>query len=120
MKTIAVDFDGVIHRYSAGWKDGTIYDEPMPGAIEALERLMLSRPVFILTSRRPRPVAEWLRKHGLPARADEATDRREFFNDRGYLLVTRTKYPAEIYVDDRAYLFDGWPATMAHLLGSTP
>ena len=38
-KTIAIDFDGVIHAYSKGWHDGTCYDEPVEGAKEALERL---------------------------------------------------------------------------------
>ena len=27
---VAFDFDGVIHRYSKGWQDGSIYDEPFP------------------------------------------------------------------------------------------
>src|SRR5690606_42044179 len=40
MKTVAVDFDGVIHAYSRGWQDGSIYDEPVPGAVDGLRQLM--------------------------------------------------------------------------------
>ena len=36
---IGVDFDGVIHSNSLGFHDGTIYDEPIEGSREALERL---------------------------------------------------------------------------------
>jgi hypothetical protein len=51
VKTIAVDFDGVIHRYSKGWHDGTIYDKPEPGAKEALTLLMRDFEVFIYSTR---------------------------------------------------------------------
>lgn len=33
-KTICVDFDGVIHKYSKGWQGDVIYDEPVEGAKE--------------------------------------------------------------------------------------
>ena len=36
---IGVDFDGVIHKCSKGFYDGTVYDPPIEGAREALERL---------------------------------------------------------------------------------
>lgn len=39
-RTIAVDFDGVIHKYSKGWQNGSIYDEPVEGAKEALLELL--------------------------------------------------------------------------------
>src|SRR5690606_4961543 len=64
IKTIGVDFDGVIHRYSKGWFDGTIYDEPIPGAISGLRLLMQHNAVFIHTARSARQVAEWLAEHG--------------------------------------------------------
>ncbi len=50
-QTIAVDFDGVIHRYSRGWQDGSIYDPPVDGAVEALERLHHRYKVVIFTTR---------------------------------------------------------------------
>ena len=38
-RTIAFDFDGVIHKYSKGWDDGSIYDVPMEDAFETLQKL---------------------------------------------------------------------------------
>lgn len=60
MPTIAVDFDGVIHRYSKGWHDGTIYDDLMPGACAALKQLMEKHAVFIHTTRSQADVAGWI------------------------------------------------------------
>ena len=38
-KTIALDFDGVIHIWDKGWLDGTCYGKPIPGAIESIKYL---------------------------------------------------------------------------------
>ena len=38
--TILVDFDGVIHSYTSGWKGGEIPDEPVEGALEWLQGLV--------------------------------------------------------------------------------
>ena len=34
-KQLAIDFDGVIHKSSKSFYDGTIYDEPVDGVEEA-------------------------------------------------------------------------------------
>ena len=39
LTNIGVDFDGVIHKNSKGFFDGTIYDEPLEGTRDSLERL---------------------------------------------------------------------------------
>lgn len=70
--TIAVDFDGVIHAYSRGWQDGSIYDPPIPGALDALYELMRQDSVFVFTTRDPEQVTEWLKEQGLNATTDDS------------------------------------------------
>jgi hypothetical protein len=120
VKTIAVDFDGVIHAYSKGWQDGSIYDEPMPGAIVGLTRLMQSYAVFVHTTRDAKKVARWIEQqtgygiecttqiHWLPWR-------RTFWNRQGLLLVTNRKLPAIAYIDDRAIRFESWDQSLTDL-----
>ena len=50
---VGVDFDGVIHANSKGFYDGTVYDEPIPGAREALAKLS-ERFVIIVYSAKAR------------------------------------------------------------------
>lgn len=65
-KTIAFDFDGVIHRYSIGWQDGSIYD-PISGEWYRLVRELLERGfnVIILTTRPKKQVFKhlWIENH---------------------------------------------------------
>jgi hypothetical protein len=132
--TIAVDFDGVIHQYSRGWQDGTIYDPPMPGAIDGLYALMERDAVFIHTTRDPEQVAPWLREYGFDVTTDErcshcfrgsaihpkldctgckGTGLLTFWNPRGQLLVTNRKLAAVAYLDDRAVRFTDWDRALA-------
>ncbi|MEU7911357.1 hypothetical protein [Microbispora bryophytorum] len=114
MGTFAVDFDGPIHAYREGWKDGTIYDEPTPGALEGLRALMAEHAVFIHTSREVEQVMPWLESYGFDVTADDRG--LTFWNERGQLLVTNRKLPAVAYLDDRAVRFTTWSAALDELL----
>lgn len=115
-KTIAIDFDGVIHKYSRGFVDGTIYDEPFKNVFMAIDSLMIYYNVFIFSSRSPRKIKKWLDKQW---QFDEAVSTMcamtcqiipfwyTFWNKRRVLGITRKKLPAHIYIDDRAYKFTG-------------
>lgn len=111
-QTIAVDFDGVIHRYSRGWQDGTIYDPPVDGAREALERLHRRYKVVIFTTRvnpdmrgsnvQMDRVVDWLKEHG-------------FRQGVHFDEVTHVKPPAVVYIDDRALRFTSWDQALHEL-----
>src|SRR5687767_3473124 len=101
--SIAVDFDGVIHRYGKGWHDGSVYDEPMPGAREALARIHQRYRVVILTTR----VNPGLHGGDEQLASVEAwLERRGFVKGEHYDEVTHEKVPALVYIDDRALHFD--------------
>lgn len=118
MKTVAVDFDGVLHQYSRGWQDGTIYDPAMPGALDALKTLMETYAVFIHTTRDAGAVAEWLSGYGFDTVLDvdgPSHPKREFWNEQGALLVTDRKLPAVAYIDDRGIRFTSWEQALSDL-----
>jgi hypothetical protein len=116
MRTIAVDFDGVIHTYENGWQDGSIYGEFMEGAVEGLSRLMNQYAVYIHTTRKPAPVAQWIeRKSGHGIECTTHVPWSGFWNQQGYLLVTRRKLPAFAYIDDRGIRFRSWSQALTAL-----
>lgn len=106
---ISIDFDGVIHKCSKGYYDGTIYDEPVDGAYEALETLSKSYVVIINTCK-SKPdrglvsgktgtqlVWEWLEKHGMSKFVSK---------------VTSEKPRAVAYIDDKGLCFKDWKTTL--------
>lgn len=113
-KTIAVDFDGVIHGYSKGWNGGDLYDPPVPGTAEALSKLKKEGyTIYIYTTRTNKiyrkkedpdqqPLIEsYLKEHGIPF------DKVWNFG----------KPMADVYLDDRAVGFRGnWNETLEEVL----
>lgn len=116
-KTVAIDFDGVIHRYSKGWQDGTIYDLPVDGALEALAKLRTQCSVVIFTSRSTHQVFNWLKEYGVKRITAPVGKwpNHPFWNDQEYILVTNEKPSASVYIDDRGIRFEDWDQTLADL-----
>ena len=109
---IGIDFDGVIHRSSKGFYDGTIYDEPIEGSYEALKKISEKYKIIIFTAKaKPdRPliggkngvelVSDWLRKHNM----------LQFVSD-----ITSEKPRAVAYIDDKAIKFINWEKTVEEI-----
>lgn len=110
--TVAVDFDGVLHSYTSPWVDAeTIPDPPVPGAIEWLARIARDFAVVIFTTRGKTPegqraVRHWLHEHG--------------WADGMNATVTADKPPALVYIDDRAWRFEGAFPTTADIHAACP
>jgi hypothetical protein len=112
-KNLAIDFDGVIHKNSKGFHDGTVYDDPIEGTYNALEQLSKTYNLIIFTSKaKPdRPLIngkngieliwEWLEKYNL----------KKFISD-----VVSEKPRALYYIDDKAINFTNWNNTLNKIL----
>lgn len=103
---IAIDFDGVLHKNSYGYHDGTVYDIPIEGSIDAIYRLHRAGYVIIIftaKAKKDRPLImnktgeqliwEWLEKYNISQYIKE---------------VTSEKPRAKYYIDDKGIHFDNW------------
>lgn len=97
--TVAVDFDGVLHSYTSPWVNAeTIPDPPVAGAMDWLVKIAEDFDVVIFTTRGKTvagqiAVSDWLERHGVEPKLVK--------------IITAEKPPALVYLDDRAYRFEG-------------
>lgn len=88
-KTIAIDLDGVLNNYTG-------YSEDIPtikkGAKDFIKNLHKDYNLILFTNRKPKTATEWLIANNLD----------KYFQD-----VTNVKPIANIYLDDRAIVFNG-------------
>lgn len=110
---LSIGFDGVIHKYSKGWNDGSIYDTAVDGAFEFLSYTIWKYgwSVFIMSPRDPIQVFEWL-TNNFPKELPPVTfkvipDEVNVFNEKRIVGITNRKLPATAFLDDRAWRFDG-------------
>lgn len=111
-RVLCLDFDGVIHLYSKGWQDGSIYDGVTPGFFRWLSSAVGHFDVTIYSSRSKTEggrasMAGWLDAsysnflETLPA--DHGFDK----NLLDFVRFPHEKPPAFITIDDRALTFTG-------------
>lgn len=98
-RTIAIDFDGVLHPYTNGWTGSVPDDEPpIDGARELLAELHGTGFLLVVFSTRADHtdgklgILDWLERHELGQYIEE---------------VTHLKVPAIAYIDDRAVPYAG-------------
>lgn len=114
MKSICVDFDRVIHQYTTPWSHASIIsDPPVAGAFEWLTEMVDHYIVNIFSSRSDHPegveaMQEWFKTHGLSPLV------------LCYLRFPTHKPPAVLYIDDRAYRFEGTFPTVKQIAEFEP
>ena len=95
-KTIAIDFDGVIHSYSSGWTGPVPTDPPVDGALDFIHFLEEKGYEVVIFSSRAKTkegvvgTEKWLSEHNFPK-----------------LKVCHKKPEALLYIDDRGFRFTG-------------
>ena len=112
-RTIAVDFDGVLHSYTSPWtKPWEVHDGPTPGAVEFVTHALERFDVVVFSARAGddrgrKAIYEWLAKHLAPA-------------DSVRIFVTSTKPQAHVYLDDRGWRFEGTFPTLEEIEAFVP
>lgn len=132
---LCLDFDGVIHSYTSGWKGARcIPDPPVPGALQFIIKALDADYDVVIHSSRARyfggiwAMRRWLRKHSevqVPREQwdevyqrmvpgfvyDDLWDRDQWgMTSLRDVRFARWKPAALITIDDRGYRFDGtWP-----------
>jgi hypothetical protein len=109
--TVSCDFDGVINSYATPWVSAEVIpDPPVAGAIDWLNAIVEDFDLVIHTTRGSTEagrdaVAAWLHEHGYRGPPP---------------VVTSEKRPSLIYIDDRAWRFEGTFPTAEEIHRSRP
>lgn len=104
---VMIDLDRTIHKYSKSWQDGSLYDDPIPGAKQVIDWLKSKGyEIVIFTTRAS---AENAKEHGQDVNEQiEGVENWLSNNEIYYDRVTAEKLNADFYIDDKAiHIKDG-------------
>jgi hypothetical protein len=112
MKTICLDFDGVIHQFTTPWTESCVIpDPPVPGAFEAIVAYMdAGIRVAVLSARSATNAGRDAMAGWFQSRGGGHLLKRETVIDGTRvrsLYFPECKPAAVLYVDDRAWQFTG-------------
>lgn len=124
MKTLCLDFDGVIHSYKSGWKGATIIpDPPVDGALDFIVEATTHYTVAIHSSRSGQDggipaMKHWLGHHLIKHAATEAPRAYVPADEVWPWIENVIQWPvskpgAYLTIDDRAITFRGVFPTMS-------
>lgn len=108
---LCLDFDGVLHSYTSGWKGADVIpDPPVPGAMAFVAEAMDEFNLQIFSSRSNQPggikaMQKWLAKHLCAHHEEPPVDFEAIV--RGCIGWPTAKPPAMVTIDDRAVTFTG-------------
>lgn len=90
-KTILIDLDGVLNKYSGNY-DKNYIPEPQEGAKNFLKKLNKDFKIIVFTTRNIEKTKQWINENSLNLYISE---------------VTNTKKPCYLIIDDRAICHKG-------------
>jgi len=100
-KRAMIDLDGTIHKYSKGYQDGTLYDDPFDGAKETIDWLKnMGFEIIIFTTRASKENAEEM--GGDQVKQIRNIENYLTDNDIYFDRITSDKLGADFYIDDKA------------------
>jgi len=108
-----IDLDGTIHKYSKGYADGTLYDNPFEGAKRTIDWLKNNGyEIIIFTTR-----ASEENSKVMGGNHEEEIEKVENYlkhHDIYFDRITAEKLPADFYVDDKAIVIKNgdWDAVL--------
>lgn len=112
---LCLDFDGVIHSYTSGWKGAdVISDPPVRGAADFIEKALEHFDVQIYSSRSGQDGGIYaMQMYVKKMFIDQIGLDEEIANEYACFIIgwPTEKPPAKVTIDDRAMTFIGiWPA----------